>query len=70
MATAGLPLGIGWNLGKARIDPRESAAHLGMNAFERRARSHLFFGLRENIPGSVCLGPAERPTPLRPYQNL
>jgi hypothetical protein len=43
------------NLGKARIDPRESRAHSGMNVFEHRARSHLFFGLGENVSRSVCL---------------
>jgi hypothetical protein len=43
------------NLGKARIDPREDRAHLSMNVFEHRARSHLYFGFGESVSGSVCL---------------
>ena len=42
------------NFGKACIDPREGRAHLGMNVFER-ARSYLYFGLGQSVPGSVCL---------------
>ena len=30
------------NLGKARIDPREGRAHLGMDVFEHRSRSQFF----------------------------
>ena len=43
------------NLSKARIDPSESRAHLGMNVLEHRARSHVFFRLGENASRSVCL---------------
>ena len=51
------------NLGKARIDPRESRAHLGMDVFEYRARSHLIFGLGENVSGGICLdGPTRECT--------
>jgi hypothetical protein len=33
----------------------EFSAHLIMNVFERRARSHFLFGLGDNVPRSVCV---------------